>query len=74
MSRTTKVISVLLVLAMGLGVVMNRWRLTTGCGGDFDRLIIFHAGSLALPFQQTYEEFIPFRVVNSRELNHNLLL
>ena len=59
MSRTIKVISVLLVLALvlGLGAAINRWRLVTGSGGDLDRLIIFHAGSLALPFKQICEEF-----------------
>ena len=59
MSRTTKVISALLVLALllGLGVAINRWRLVTGSGGDLDRLIIFYAGSLALPFKQISEQF-----------------
>ena len=59
MSRRIKVISVLLVLAhlLGLGAAINWWRLVTGSGGDFDRLIIFHAGSLALPFKQICKEF-----------------
>ncbi|MBL7187688.1 MAG: extracellular solute-binding protein [Phycisphaerae bacterium] len=59
MSRTTKVISVLLVLALvlGLGAAINRWRLVTGSQGGHDRLIIFHAGSLALPFKQICEQF-----------------
>jgi len=59
MSRTTKVISVLLVLTLvlGLGAAINRWCLVTGSGGDLDRLIVFHAGSLALPVKQICEEF-----------------
>ncbi len=53
------VISVLLALALllGLGPVVNRWRLVTGSGEGIDRLIIFHAGSLALPFTQICKEF-----------------
>ncbi|MHC4117668.1 MAG: extracellular solute-binding protein [Planctomycetota bacterium] len=59
MSRTIKVISVLLALALllGLAAAINHWRLVTGSEGDVDRLIIFHAGSLALPFKQICEEF-----------------
>ncbi len=59
MSRTTKVISVILALALllGLGSAINRWRLVTGSGVDLDRLIIFHAGSLSLPFGQICKEF-----------------
>ncbi|MHC4430344.1 MAG: extracellular solute-binding protein [Planctomycetota bacterium] len=57
MSRTTKVISVLLVLVLALGVAINRWGPDTGSATDLDQLIIFHAGSLALPFQQICEEF-----------------
>ena len=59
MSLRIKVISVLLVLALvlGLGAAINRWRLVTGSEGGLDRLIIFHAGSLALPFKQICEEF-----------------
>ncbi|MHC4626512.1 MAG: substrate-binding domain-containing protein, partial [Planctomycetota bacterium] len=57
MSRTTKVISVLLVLVLALGVAINRWGPATGSATDLDQLIIFHAGSLALPFQQICEEF-----------------
>ena len=59
MSGATKAISVLLALALllGLGAAINRRRLVTGSGVDLDRLIIFHAGSLALPFKQICEEF-----------------
>jgi molybdate/tungstate transport system substrate-binding protein len=59
MSRTIKVISVLLALALllGLATAINNWRLATGSGRDHDRLIIFHAGSLALPFKQICAEF-----------------
>ncbi len=59
MSRATKAISVLLALALllGIGVTIDRWRLAMPPGHDSDRLIIFHAGSLALPFKQICEEF-----------------
>jgi molybdate/tungstate transport system substrate-binding protein len=57
MSRTAKVISVLLVLVLGVGVAVDFLRPAIGPGADGDRLIIFHAGSLALPFQQICEEF-----------------
>lgn len=59
MSLTTKVISAILALALllGLGAAINQWQLVTGSGGNLDRLIIFHAGSLALPFKQMSEEF-----------------
>jgi molybdate/tungstate transport system substrate-binding protein len=59
MSRTTKLISAFLALALllGLGAAVGRWRFVTGYGVDLDRLIIFHAGSLALPFKQISEEF-----------------
>lgn len=59
MSRTVKAISALLVLAflLGLGSAIRRWRLVSGSTEDSDRLIIFHAGSLALPFRQISQEF-----------------
>ncbi|UCF15148.1 MAG: substrate-binding domain-containing protein, partial [Phycisphaerales bacterium] len=59
MSRIVKAISVLLALALLLGLrsAINRWRLTSGSTEDPDRLIIFHAGSLALPFKKISEEF-----------------
>ena len=59
MSRATKAISVLLVLVLvlGIGAAINRWRLVTGSGEDLGRLIIFHAGSLALPVKQICEQF-----------------
>ncbi|MEA3226052.1 MAG: tungstate ABC transporter substrate-binding protein WtpA, partial [Planctomycetota bacterium] len=59
MSRTVKVISVLLALALllGVGAAIHRWRLAVSSGQDSDPLIIFHAGSLALPFKQICKEF-----------------
>ncbi|UCE49198.1 MAG: extracellular solute-binding protein [Phycisphaerales bacterium] len=59
MSRIVKAISVLLALALLLGLrsAISRWRLTSGLTEDPDRLIIFHAGSLALPFKKISEEF-----------------
>jgi molybdate/tungstate transport system substrate-binding protein len=59
MSRAARSISVLLGLALllGLGAAVKRWRFVTCSGEDRDRLIIFHAGSLALPFKQVWEEF-----------------
>lgn len=59
MSRSVKVISAFLVLALLLGLMsaINRWRLTSGSIEDPDGLIIFHAGSLALPFTQISKEF-----------------
>ena len=59
MSTVTKAILVLLVVALmlGIGTAINRWRLETGSAEALDRLIIFHAGSLAIPFKQISEEF-----------------
>lgn len=59
MSRTAKVISALVALALlvGLGSAVKQWRFVSGSTEDSDRLIIFHAGSLALPFKQVSEAF-----------------
>ena len=59
MSPTVKTISVLLalVLLLGIGLAVHRWRLAMCPGRDSDRLIIFHAGSLAIPFKQICEAF-----------------
>ncbi len=59
MSRAARVILLLLALALllGIGAAVNRHRPVTGSAENVDRLIIFHAGSLALPFTQICEEF-----------------
>jgi len=59
MSRALRAISLLLALALllGLWAAIDSRSPATGAGGDSGRLIIFHAGSLAVPFTRICEEF-----------------
>ncbi len=59
MSLKIKALIILLALSIlvGGGETIRRWRMAGNSGALSNRLVIFHAGSLALPFKEICEAF-----------------
>lgn len=59
MTRGKRTILLLLIPAslVGLWGTVSHWRFVNGSADDSNRLIIFHAGSLAFPFREICDEF-----------------